>query len=73
MSTFIGQLVGFAIIVFIVVKWVVPPVRTMMKNQQDAVRAALQESKSAAEHFDATILSRRNALPQATPGRKGGI
>jgi F-type H+-transporting ATPase subunit delta len=49
MSTFIGQLVGFAIIVFIVVKWVVPPVRTLMKNQQEAVRAALEESKSAAD------------------------
>ncbi|KGI69274.1 F0F1 ATP synthase subunit B/delta [Mycolicibacterium rufum] len=49
MSTFIGQLVGFAIIIWIVVKWVVPPVRTMMKNQQDAVRAALEESKAAAD------------------------
>ncbi len=49
MSTFIGQLVGFAIIIFIVVKWVVPPVRNLMNNQQDAVRAALEDSKSAAE------------------------
>ncbi len=49
MSTFIGQLVGFALIVFIAVKWVVPPVRTMMHNQQEAVRAALAESKSAAD------------------------
>jgi len=48
MSTFIGQLVGFAIIVWIVVKWVVPPVRTMMHNQQEAVRVALEESKTAA-------------------------
>jgi len=47
MSTFIGQLVGFAIIVWIVVKWVVPPVRTMMHNQQEAVRVALEESKAA--------------------------
>ena len=49
MSTFIGQLVGFALIIFIAVKWVVPPVRTMMHNQQEAVRAALAESKSAAD------------------------
>ncbi len=51
MSTFIGQLVGFALIIFIAVKWVVPPVRTMMHNQQEAVRAALAESKSAADEL----------------------
>lgn len=49
MSTFIGQLVGFALIIYIAVRWVVPPVRTMMKNQQEAVRAALEESKAAAD------------------------
>ena len=41
MSTFIGQLIGFAVIVWLVVKFVVPPVRTMMANQQEAVRKAL--------------------------------
>ena len=49
MSTFIGQLVGFVIIVAIVVKWVVPPVRKLMNTQQEAVRAALMESKAAAD------------------------
>lgn len=49
MSTFIGQLIGFAVIVWLVAKFVVPPVRTMMKNQQDAVRQALDESASAAQ------------------------
>jgi ATP synthase F0 subunit b/ATP synthase F1 delta subunit len=49
MSTFIGQLVGFAIIVAIIVKWVVPPVRKLMNTQQEAVRAALMESKAAAD------------------------
>ncbi len=48
MSTFIGQLIGFAVIVWLVVKFVVPPVRTAMRKQQDAVRAALEESRSAA-------------------------
>ncbi len=47
MSTFIGQLVGFAVIVFLVWKYVVPPVRTMMKNQQETVRTQL------ADHADA--------------------
>ncbi len=49
MDIFIGNLVGFAIIVFIIWKWVVPPVRNLMKKQQDAIRAALAESAEAAQ------------------------
>ena len=30
MSTFIGQLIGFAVIVWILTKFVVPPVRKLM-------------------------------------------
>jgi ATP synthase F0 subunit b/ATP synthase F1 delta subunit len=49
MSTFIGQLIGFAVIVWLVVKFVLPPLRTMLGNQQEAVRKALAESASAAD------------------------
>ncbi|ORA63449.1 F0F1 ATP synthase subunit B/delta [Mycobacteroides franklinii] len=49
MSTFIGQLIGFAVIVFLAVKYVVPPVRTLMAKQQDAVRQQLADSKTAAD------------------------
>jgi F-type H+-transporting ATPase subunit delta len=49
MSTFIGQLIGFLVIIWLVWRYVVPPVKTMMTNQQDAVRAALDESASAAK------------------------
>lgn len=47
MSTFIGQLFGFAVIVFLLWKYVVPPVRTMMKNQQETVRTQLAEHAEA--------------------------
>jgi ATP synthase F0 subunit b/ATP synthase F1 delta subunit len=47
MSTFIGQLIGFAVIAFILMKWVVPPVRALMQKQQEAVRVALAESAEA--------------------------
>lgn len=47
MSTFIGQLIGFALIAFLVVKFVVPPVRNMMKNQQETVRRQLEEHATA--------------------------
>lgn len=47
MSTFIGQLIGFAVIVFILWKYVVPPIKGLMQKQQDAVRVALAESAEA--------------------------
>jgi ATP synthase F0 subunit b/ATP synthase F1 delta subunit len=46
-STFIGQLVGFVVIIFLLWKYVVPPVRTMMKNQQEAVRTQLADHEEA--------------------------
>lgn len=49
MSTFFGQLIGFAVIVFILWKYVVPPVKNLMQKQQDAVRTALAESAEAAK------------------------
>ena len=68
MSTFIGQLIGFAIIVWIAVKYVVPPVRTMMKKQQDAVRAALDESAAAADEARQTPTSEHaKAVEDARP------
>lgn len=49
MSTFIGQLIGFAVIVYILWRFVVPPVKTLMQKQQDAVRTALAESAESAK------------------------
>jgi ATP synthase F0 subunit b/ATP synthase F1 delta subunit len=51
MSTFIGQLVGFAVIVWLVVRFVVPPVRKMMEDQQNAVRQQLADSAAAADRL----------------------
>lgn len=47
MSIFIGQLIGFAVIAYILWRYVVPPVKTLMTKQQDAVRTALAESAEA--------------------------
>ncbi|VEG57065.1 ATP synthase subunit H [Mycolicibacterium aurum] len=47
MSTFIGQLIGFAVIVAILMKWVVPLVKGLMQKQQEAIRVALAESAEA--------------------------
>ena len=51
MSTFIGQLVGFAVILLLVWRYVVPPVRKMMADQQNTVRQQLSDSSAAADRL----------------------
>ncbi len=53
MSTFIGNLVGFAVIVWIIMKYVVPPVRRLMADQKEAVRTQLAESAAATKRLAA--------------------
>ncbi len=53
MSTFIGQLIGFAVIIWIITKYVVPPVRKMMTQQKEAVRTQLDESAKATQRLAA--------------------
>jgi F-type H+-transporting ATPase subunit delta len=64
-STFIGQLIGFALIVFLVWKYVVPPVRTMMKNQQETVRTQLKENSEAAKKVADADSEHEKALEEA--------
>jgi ATP synthase F0 subunit b/ATP synthase F1 delta subunit len=65
MSTFIGQLIGFLVIIWMVRRYVVPPVKTMMKNQQDAVRAALDESAASAKKLADADAMHTKALEDA--------
>ncbi|RDH78021.1 F0F1 ATP synthase subunit B/delta [Mycolicibacterium moriokaense] len=65
MSTFIGQLIGFAVIVFLIWKYVVPPVRTMMKNQQETVRNQLQEHSEAGQKVADADKEHAKALEEA--------
>jgi len=51
MSVFIGNLLGFMVIVWVVWRFVVPPVRRMMTTQQEAVRTQLDESAKAADRL----------------------
>lgn len=51
MSTFIGQLIGFAVIVGVIWRFVVPPVRKLMADQQNAVRQQLADSSAAADRL----------------------
>jgi ATP synthase F0 subunit b len=65
MSTFIGQLVGFAVIVFIIWRYVVPPVRRMMTNQQENVRKQLEESAEAKKRLAEAEKAHEKALEEA--------
>ncbi len=53
MSTFIGNVFGFALIVWLAVKFVVPLIRRLMVKQQEAVRTQLEESATATQRLAA--------------------
>jgi ATP synthase F1 delta subunit/ATP synthase F0 subunit b len=65
MSTFIGQLIGFAVIAFIIWRYVVPPVKSLMQKQQEAVRTALAESAAAAKKLAEADAEHAKALENA--------
>src|ERR1700759_5319083 len=51
MSTFLGPLVGFGVIVGLVWRYVVPPVRKMMVDRQNTVRQQLDDAAAAADRL----------------------
>ncbi|MGD1253114.1 F0F1 ATP synthase subunit B/delta [Mycobacterium seoulense] len=65
MSTFIGQLIGFAAIVFLVVRYVVPPVRRLMAARQDAVRQQLKDAAAAADRLSESTTAHSQAVESA--------
>jgi ATP synthase F0 subunit b/ATP synthase F1 delta subunit len=65
MATFIGQLVGFAVIAWLVWRYVVPPVRKLMTNRQEAVRKQLQESAAAKKRLAESVNAHKKALEDA--------
>ncbi len=65
MSTFIGQLVGFAAIVLLVWRYVVPVVRRMMTARQEAVRQQLKESAEAAQRLTESTTAHSKAVEAA--------
>jgi ATP synthase F0 subunit b/ATP synthase F1 delta subunit len=65
MSTFIGQLVGFAVIVWLVWRYVVPPVRRLMTARQDTVRQQLKDSAAAADRLKEAGQAHDKAVEEA--------
>ncbi|BBX72626.1 F0F1 ATP synthase subunit B/delta [Mycobacterium shinjukuense] len=65
MSTFIGQLIGFAAIVFLVWRYVVPLVRRLMTARQDTVRQQLADAAAAAERLTESKSAHSKAVEAA--------
>jgi ATP synthase F0 subunit b len=65
MSTFIGQLFGFAVIVFLVWRYAVPPLRRLMTARQEAVRTELEEAAAAAKRLEEASQAHTKALEDA--------
>ena len=65
MSTFIGQLIGFAVIVFIIWQVGRAPVKGLMHKQQEAIRVALAESAEAAKKLADADAMHAKALEDA--------
>ncbi|MGV0794733.1 F0F1 ATP synthase subunit B/delta [Mycolicibacterium sp. XJ1819] len=65
MSTFIGNLIGFAIIAFLAVRYVFPLVRRMMTAQQETVRTQLEESAEAKKRLDEAQKAHEKAVERA--------
>ncbi|MFV0493876.1 F0F1 ATP synthase subunit B/delta [Mycobacterium sp.] len=65
MSTFIGQLIGFGAIVFLLWRYVVPPVRNLMTARQEAVRKQLSDAEAAAARLAESASAHTKAVVAA--------
>ncbi|MFT4125274.1 MAG: F0F1 ATP synthase subunit B/delta [Gordonia sp. (in: high G+C Gram-positive bacteria)] len=65
MDIFIGQLVGFAVIVFLFVRYVLPPLRTAVTKQQDTIGAQIAESEAAKQRAADAQVAHDKAIERA--------
>lgn len=65
MAAFIAELIGFGVLIFVLWRYVVPPVRTMMQAQQEAVRKQVEASKLANERLAAAEKKYVEAIAEA--------
>jgi F-type H+-transporting ATPase subunit b len=64
-ATFFVEAIIFAVVLFIMWRFVVPPVRKAMADRRDMVQRAAEESKKADERFSAAEQRHREALAEA--------
>jgi F-type H+-transporting ATPase subunit b len=64
-AQYIGAFVGFLLIIYFAWRKVVPPVRKMMTQRQDAIRKQVEDAKLASERLAAAEQKYRDALADA--------
>ncbi|WP_405492479.1 hypothetical protein [Nocardia sp. NBC_00511] len=62
---FFSQLFGFAVIVFLITRYLVPPLKKIVKKAQDQVERQLEESDAAANRLIAAKTAYDNAITEA--------
>ncbi|MFD0359941.1 hypothetical protein ACFQZZ_00545 [Nocardia sp. GCM10030253] len=62
---FLSQLFGFAVLVYVLARWVAPRVRAAMVKAQDSIRIQLEESERAVVQVVAAAEAHEAALAQA--------
>jgi len=62
---FIGQLIGFAVIIWVIMRYIAPPVRTLMAKQQDEVRVQISEAEKAEARLAEAKKAHAEAVAQA--------
>lgn len=65
MGAFIGELIAFAVVIFILWRYVVPPVRRMMRTEQESVRKQVEDSEAASKRLEEAEAKYRDALEEA--------
>lgn len=65
MDIFIGQLVGFAVVAFLIWKFVVPVLKKAVKNQQDTIGQQLVDSEAAEAKAKDAALAHDKAVENA--------
>lgn len=64
-ATFIAEVIAFLIILFVLYRYVVPPVQKAMKERQDLVRGQIEESRQAREQLERAEAEYQRALSEA--------
>jgi ATP synthase F0 subunit b len=65
MAEFIAELVGFVLIVFVIWRYVVPLLRTMVTTRQDAVQVQVDEAEAAAKRYQDAEAKLESAIADA--------
>jgi F-type H+-transporting ATPase subunit b len=64
-ATFIAELVAFVLILWVLRKYVVPPVQQAMRDRQETIRTQLEEGRQAREQLESAQAEYQRALAEA--------